>query len=66
MEKKRPYTSPETIVFDTVCGTPLTGSDVSLDFSNTTSTNEALGREGGGWIDDEKDNRFSGWKCIMR
>ena len=53
MEKKRPYTSPETIVFDTVCGTPLTGSDVSLDFSNTTSTNEALGREGGGWIDDE-------------
>lgn len=53
MEKKRPYTSPETIVFEMVCGNLLADSDVNLNFSNTTSTTEALGREGGGWIDDE-------------
>ena len=53
MEKKRPYTSPQSIVVETMGGNPLAASDKSLQFSTNTSTDEALSRDGGGWSDDE-------------
>ena len=56
MKEKQPYTSPQTVVIEKVSDYLLSNSTEKLQFDNHTPTTEALGRQGGGWDDDEDDN----------